>query len=209
MKSKSSIQGIALMLIALKAPAQVAFTSTGNFDGWIVIFSGQAFGVSWTQAIPYENVSISVDFTAFGQSAETGRAFLSTSIGTGASIADQVAYTAFTFPSAENDVVLFSGLNLPSGQYYLSLVGDSSSWGSGWIVSDSPTIAIGPGVTLGSSYGFTSPSLSYLPASSVYDGGSIPNFTVTGTAIPEASTYGIYAAITALLIAFSKRRNRK
>jgi len=201
--------GLIIAFTPRSAPAQVVVSSTGEFDSWIVLYSGQAFGVSWTQATSYDDVSITAELTAFGQTSETGRAFLSTSIGPSATMAGEVAYTAFTFPSAQGDVALFSGLNLPAGQYYLSLVGDSPDFGSGWIASDSPDIETGVGVTLGESYGFVSPGLSYLPSSAVYDGGEVPNFTVAVPAVSETSSYGVFLAASLFIFAFSRTRTGK
>jgi hypothetical protein len=211
MKTKSSLLTLLLIfpLLACNAAAQNVVLSVGNFDWWVVLYSGQAFAESWTQAIPYENVSIFADLTAFGHTTETGRAFLTTRLGPGTSLADEVAYTAFTFPSSPSDQLLFSNLTLPAGQYYLSLVGDSPSWGSGWVGSDAPTIEMGPGAALGGSYGFSSPGLSYLPSSAINNGGSKPDFIVAGTAIPEPSTYGILAGTAVFFFAiYSNRKNK-
>ena len=212
MKKRLSLLALSsiLTLAIQNAPAQVVVSYTGPSDPYIAIWSGQAFGVSWSQTIPYENVAVSVDLTAWGLTTETGRAFLSTTIGTGASQADQVAYTTFTFPSSESYVSLFSGLNLSAGNYYLSLVGDSDSYASAWLGPNGPTIVTGPGVTLGSSYGFVSPGVSYLPSSAVYNGGMITNFSVTGTAVPEPATYGILAGLSTLMfVSFRKRVGKK
>ncbi|HWA24148.1 MAG TPA: hypothetical protein VG734_00635 [Lacunisphaera sp.] len=204
MKIKSLVLGLAAMLAAAIAPANTVVSTDGNFDGWIVLYAGQAFGVSWTQSVAYENVSISANLTAFGRSSETGRAFLTTSLGPGTTVANQVANASFTFPSVENDVVLFSGLNLSAGQYFLSLVGNSPNWGSGWITSFPPTVETDAAATLGSSYGFSSPGLSFLPASGVYDGGSVPNFSVTGTPVPDSATTAVLAACSLLLLGLWK-----
>lgn len=206
MKTRLSLLalGLSLALVPLKASPEVIVSSSGSFDGWIVLYSGQAFGVSWTQTTPHNDVSITADLTGFGSTDQTGRAFLSTSIGTGATPAGEVAYTAFTFPSAADDVTLFSGLNLPAGQYYLSLVGDSPDFGSGWIWSDSPDLETGPGAALGGSYGFVSPGLTYLPSSAVYDGGIVPNFSVEATAVPDSSSWVILVAASAFLLVLSR-----
>jgi len=194
-----------LFILTQSASAQGVISRIGSFDNWVVLYSGQAFAVSWDQTIPYNDVSVYADLTAFGRTSETGRAFLTTSLGPGTTQA--VASTTFTFPSSPNDLLLFSGLNLTANQYYLSLVGDSPSWGSGWVGSDNPTTTTGPDASLGSSYGFTSPGTPFVPSSPTDNGGSIPDFVVTGTAIPEPSSYGALAAVAAFCFAaYQKHR---
>jgi len=213
MKNKLSLIALGLLLVSIPhnvTASPIVVSSTGNFNTWVVLYSGQAFGVSWGQTSSYENVSISAELTAFDHTTETGRAFLSTRIGPGTSLADQIAYTAFTFPSHADDLLLFSGLSLPAGQYYLSLVGNSGSWGSGWVGSDTPTLKTGAGVVLGTSWGFRSPTLSYLPSSAVYDGGHMPNFTVTGTPVPETMpTFWILAFVSLLFLALPRIKYSK
>jgi hypothetical protein len=207
---KTKLPLLSLVLIAALTPhparARDIVSSSGSFDGWIVLYSGQAFGVSWTQPTPHDDVTITADLTAFGQSGETGRAFLSTVLGPSATLADEVANTPFTFPTAVDDLTLFTGLDLPAGTYYLSLVGDSPSFGSGWVYSDTPDVVTNFGATIGESYGFASPGLTYLPSSPVYDGGLVPNFSVSTPTVPDASGWGVVLAASLFIAAFFRTR---
>lgn len=199
-----------LILSAQRASAQGVISSEGDFDGWTVLFAGQAFAASWEQTIRYEDVSISANLTAFGRTTETGRAFLTTRLGPGTTIADQVAFTTFAFPAVESDVVLFSDLTLAPATYYLTLVGDSASWGSGWTGSVPALYDVGPGVTWEGTYGFRSPQTPFLPSSAIWDDTMAPpHFTVTGTPIPEPSTYAAILGVAVLVgVALSRRRGR-
>jgi hypothetical protein len=207
---KTKLASIALGLVAAlaprNAPAQDIVSSSGSFDGWIVLYSGQAFGVSWTQPTAHDDVTITAALTAFGQAGETGRAFLSTTLGPSSVPADEVAFTNFTFPTAASDLTLFSGLDLAAGSYYLSLVGDSPNFGSGWVWSGSPDVVTGFGATMGESFGFVSPQLAYLPSSAVYDGGLVPNFTVAVPTVADSSGYGVLLAASLFMAVFLKIR---
>lgn len=190
------------MLCANTVSANVV-SSLGAFDGWVVLYSGQAFGVGWTQTQAYEDVSVSARLTGFGRSTETGRAFLTSNLGLGTTSSSEIGFTTLTFPETEEYVTLFTGLSLPAGSYYLSLVGDSPSWGSGWTVSLPPTLAASDGSALTGAFGFFNPSTSFLPSSAVYDGGSIPNFFVSGTStasVPEGGSLTIVFAGACLLL---------
>lgn len=210
MKSKLTLALVTLLLpIFIQiSRGDTVVSSAGNFDGWIVLYSGEAFAVSWTQSTELTNVSISAELSGLGSATETGRAFLTTALGLGTTMADQVAFQAFTFPSTESSITLFSGLDLPAGTYYLSVVGDSPSYGSGWISSTAPTIQTGPGDAFANNYGFRSPTTPFLPSSDVWvDSPHSPNYAVTGTsAVPEPAASGLLLFAFPFLMPARRRR---
>lgn len=193
--------------------AQVMTSRSGHFGGWVVLFAGQAVGVSWTQSATYTDVSISAELTGFGRTTETGRAFLTNSIGPSTTPANELAFSNFLFPASESYVTLFNNLTLSPGSYYLSLVGDSPSWGSGWIVSNSDTIYDAPGISsLSNLIGYTSPRLTFVPASDFYLSGVAAHFQVEGVLqTPEPSTAALgfsLALVTGLFLCNRQRLKR-
>jgi hypothetical protein len=82
-------------------------------------------GVHWSMSDTYTNVSISVGLSTLF--AASGVAYLTTQLGPGTTVADEVASTAFTFPTGSPSTVnLFSGLTLGPGDYYLTLTTEAS-----------------------------------------------------------------------------------
>ena len=90
--------------------------------------------VGWQQTASSQNVTISVPFFCEPpDSPQIATAYLVTSIGPGTTLANQVAAATITVsPSTGPSVnyVVFSGLDLPAGSYYL--VVDTGSNGIGW-----------------------------------------------------------------------------
>jgi hypothetical protein len=116
--------------------------------------------VSWNQTVGYSGVNISFQGTGLSSPA-TGTAYLTTRFGPGTTPADQIASVPFSeIPAVSSLIPLFSGLNLPTGSYYLSIFADSGSQ-IGWDAADFPA-----NVTLGSGVSFTS-------LNSVEDGGNL------------------------------------
>lgn len=171
------------------------------------------WSVGWTQTGTYTNVSISADVNivgtpgdpANGKPTDTGLSFLTTQVGAGTTVADEIASGTFAGPSdwATNPhpswITLFTGLTLGPGTYYLTL--DTLGYGGGWRVDDSSvdSPAFGSGVTFAdSSYGectAADPCGGYAPASTVIPNPDTPyelrvrvEGTVEGTSVPEPSS---------------------
>jgi hypothetical protein len=170
----------ALLNIQALSDTVISVSSTNDF-GCLVIYSGQGYRVGWTQADSYGTVSVSAKLNSEGAAGQTGRAYLTTQIGPGTSVANEIASTNFTFPLQPANLVLFSGLQLPPGSYYLSIIGDSTTWGSCWVMGSATNAVTGNGVaSLGGFGGGVDGS--YFPASSVYaNSGVPPEFSVLGT----------------------------
>lgn len=94
-------------------------------------FSG-IIAVGWQQAIASQDVTVSAPF--FGSASPgTFSAYLTTSIGPGTGLANQIAASTVTIPPSPGiafSSVLFSGLDLAPGSYYV--VVDTAGAAVGW-----------------------------------------------------------------------------
>lgn len=163
----------------------VISVSSTNDVGCFVIYSGQGYRVGWTQTDTYSDVGVSAKLNSEGAAGQTGRAYLTTQIGPGTSVTNEIASTNFTFPLQPANIVLFSGLQLAPGSYYLSIIGDSTTWGSCWVNGATTNVETGTGVTSLGGFGAAGGVVStYFPASPVYVDAPIPpELTVLGTDI--------------------------
>jgi len=100
-------QGMAETIISISGPSTAAIALTSN----------AAETASWTQITSFQNVVIS----AMVSGPALGMAYLTTSIGPGTTLVDQIASTSFSFPSTPGFVLLFSGLALRPDTYFLTL----------------------------------------------------------------------------------------
>ena len=188
------------------------------------------WSVGWSQTGTYTNVSISADVNivgspgdpANGKPTDTGLSFLTTQVGAGTTVANQIASGTFAGPSnwganpTPNWITLFTGLTLGSGTYYLTL--DTTGYGGGWRVdttANSP--ALGPGVTpAGSSYGYCDGSIAYpcggyAPANSMYtnDSAYVLRVDVEGTQTPIPAALPLFATGLGVMGLLGWRRKRK
>ena len=167
------------------------------------------WSVGWTQTGTYTNVSISADVNivgspgdpANGKPTDTGLSFLTTQVGAGTTVANQIASGTFAGTSnwganpTPNWITLFTGLTLGPGTYYLTL--DTTGYGGGWRVDTPSDLAtLGSGVTpAGSLYGectLAAPCGGYAPASTQYtDPGYLLRVDVEGTSVPLPGTLAL------------------
>lgn len=171
----------ALVLFALtvatesKAATILTVNGPGEAAGCVVIWAGQGYRVGWTQVDTYDAVSVSATLSSSGAAGQTGRAYLTTQIGTGTTVANEIASTNFSFPLAPAPLVLFQGLHLAPGAYYLSIIGDSPSWGSCWNGYIATNVITAPDVTSLGCFGAAGGTISpYFPASPVFADNPIP-----------------------------------
>jgi hypothetical protein len=122
-------------------------------------------------------------------------AYLMDQIGAGTTVASQIASVTFTPGSNYEEDVLFSGLNLAAGTYYVVMTGNTSNnqvwWGSNTVspVVEAPTVSdafLGVvNVIQGNSHGVPN---AYAPASTFFnDTGEINQYAqiMQVTAVPE------------------------
>jgi hypothetical protein len=174
-------------------------------------------GVSWTQAGTYTDVSISAwlasGFPEVGLPA-SGTVYLTTQIGAGTTLADQIAQTPVsTSGNTLTETSLFSGLTLGPGTYYLitaSSPGNGVAWGD--YTGEVETADVG--ATLNADEvadQWYLPEAAYPPASYLYAPTSDPgkfDFAVTGvlsatgaSAVTEPSTVTMFGLVAAVLFA--------
>jgi hypothetical protein len=123
-------------------------------------------------------------FATIEDGPDPGFAYLTNQIGPGTTAANEIASGAFSFPAASTETLLFSGLTLPAGTYYLTLTVTNSGSG-GWFGTNTPTATTAAGVTLFPDYDTFTPA-AYPPATSFFTPTST-NLIFRVTAIPESS----------------------
>jgi hypothetical protein len=163
-------------------------SQTGTTTAGILALSS----VSWTQSSTYSNIRITASFFNFTPSspgaAATGTAYLTTQIGSGTTVAQQIASVPVAVTStAPVTVTLFSGLTLGPGTYYLSVnpnsavrAPDNLTW-AGIFSGGGATVTTAPGVTANENTDVPSTPAAYPPASTFIGGlGRAMLYTVTG-----------------------------
>lgn len=149
----------------LRAQTIISLSGGGwDLDG-VAVQEGAGGIVSWTQTNRFTNVTIAAKVGGlFGTPAVgSGSAFLTRRVGPGTTTNDELASVSFPFPAAATNVVLFTGLTLDPGTWFLTIAGDPGSWGPNWLLSCRSDFAYADGVTLGTGYTFYG-SAPYRPA---------------------------------------------
>jgi hypothetical protein len=197
--------GLVVSLLAFSAVvnADTILQVSGPIDFSVFTGNPDPFGnliysvASWTQTTEYEGVSIS--FLGNGVSSPaTGTAYLTTSMGLGTTMADQIASTTFSAPAGPTSPIsLFSGLSLPANTYYLTIFADAGSQIE-WAATNSPITTLGDGVGLNFSaavgenllpFGSFDP---YPPATEPFFGFQ-DNLLLDVSSVPEPSTLSLLA----------------
>ena len=152
---------------------------------------------SWTQSASFSNVTIEALLGSVDASFRSGTAYLMSAIGPGTTSASEVAVPVdFTAPLDSGGepvplTVLFSGLSLAPGTYYLVLSAPFRDQTGGsplvWAIPTEPVYATAPSVTLGVAFdAHTDP---FLPASSfIFTDQPIYNVTGVNVTTPEPSS---------------------
>jgi hypothetical protein len=167
---------------------------------------------SWTQTIEYSGVDISFRGNGISSTA-TGAAYLTTSMGDGTTVANQVAITTFTAPAAPSSwISLFSGLTLPPNSYYLMIFADPGSVIAWDATSPSTaTTTLGAGVTLTSTFLYDGLALAslggpYAPYPPATVGiGFQDNLLINVTSVPEPSPLPLMAGAALAGLVFCRR----
>ncbi|MBL8173474.1 MAG: PEP-CTERM sorting domain-containing protein [Bryobacterales bacterium] len=162
--------------------------------------------VSWTQTGTFAGVTVSAEMnniSGAGQSLSF-HAYLTDAIGPGASVADEIASTAFTIAPGFNQVVnLFQVANLGPGTYFLVIAPDGGTTPvGGWAgTSTSPTVSLGAGVVRNADRGTSGTFASYPPATNIpaLTGGSLL-YSVTSADVPEPATTALVVAGLAAIV---------
>ena len=172
--------------------------------------------VGWTSSLSFSDVTVTTQMASSNPVGATGHAFLTTRLGTGTTLADQVAATSFVFPANTNGnysglVTLFSGLTLTAGTpYFLTIVPDAG-FTAGWYYTSQETISGNPALfQFVHDPPYTDPGpgpAAYIPASAFANANALPVFAVTGNIVPEPSALALVGV--GLGVALVHRRQRK
>jgi len=142
-------QNLLFSVTSTSSPTNIYVVAAGShgLDGDISLENHVVHQIgfgSWTQTTSYTGVTIQAVVGDALSEGATGVAYLSTSIGAGAT----VLYTSatFNFPNANTGTVtLFSGLSLGPGTYYLVLSGNFDNSGAYWPSSSNAVVTADPG----------------------------------------------------------------
>lgn len=197
-------------IFAATAVADTIVVSNTGFGGAVEDSPLEVLYTSWTQPGTFTDVSISaqLDGNFPYDEAFSGEAYLTTMIGAGTTVADQVAATPFSVAAGASGMVsLFSGLTLGPDTYYLVI--EDTSGDGGWDIVPGPSVTA-PGVTTITNhcqlYG-----TGYPPSYSSDDicGGNLIGFQVVSvspsSAVPEPGTLG-FALLGSLSLLLLRRR---
>lgn len=198
----------------------VSVTDSATPVNRATLFLGGQFSnvvvTSWTQAAAFSNITIDASLVSTDNSFRSGIAYLMNAIGPGTTPAfEVVAPVNFTAPLGDQAgpiplTVLFSGLNLGPGTYYLVLSAPFRNETGGspllWQVPTDPVITTAASATIGSAFeGFVS-TVNPFPPASGFVVTELPMFDVINT--PEPKTSVLILISIAALILYRSRTGR-
>ena len=196
-------------MLSVPLAAGTIITTDGPVVGYDLLNGTFAEAAGWSQTGTYVNVTITVEIAPGTGSGTSGTAYLTTQVGPGTTVAEQIATAPFSATGAEFTPTLntlFTGLTLGPGNYYLVL---SASTSLGWAISTgfgSPVTDSGVSLILNAST-FTTPPAAYVPAS-IFDNptGDFREFTASGTAVPEPSPMALLSGALVLMALVYRHR---
>jgi hypothetical protein len=154
MAARRAWVAVSVLVFAAEASATPIIQVNGPVDFSAVAASPNQFGTytylvaSWNQAVGFSGASISFPGSSGGTTVATGTAYLTTSVGLGTTVADEIAHTRFSvLQGPSSRITLFSGLTLPASSYYVTIFADPGNQIS-WDATNSPVTTLGPGVSL-------------------------------------------------------------
>ena len=153
MRKTGNIVVLSLVLFAFSGStyADTVVSVHKGINGSPAIANNQFLEENWTSTVGFSNVTISAFVISVNAADTSAVAYLTTQVGPGATSAELVAQANLTLPVGllSPELVLFSGLNLGPGTYYLTLATtdatDNEGWFNGNLTSSSAVTA--PGVT--------------------------------------------------------------
>ena len=192
-------------------------TSDPNSIGGYTVDGSDALAVAWTQTVGITG-SVGINFqTGLFDTSGTFSAYLTSAIGTGTSVGEEIASTTFTSPNVLDGPVwidLFNQINLGAGFYYLT-IGSLDSTSGGWSNTSDPTVTEAPGFFLGDlvtgSQFYASggnvaaylPASNFSPISTIAEGGG-PDLMFE-VSVPEPGTIWLLGGALSLALLRRKR----
>jgi hypothetical protein len=185
----------------------VVISQTGPGTGSWTTGAQESNAASWSSLSGYSDVKISAKLIGTA----TGTAYLTTQIGPTTTATDVLKSAPFTENSNVPEwVMLFSGLTLGPGTYYLTL-GSPAPCCSGWANTFDPTLVTAPGVTYNGSHFTTNAMAGFnlaFPPASTFD--SFETFGLNPlqfqVIVPEASTLMLLGSGLAVVFVLWRRR---
>jgi PEP-CTERM motif len=170
-------------------------------DGGVIGAVDTAAAIALSFTTTFESADVTISALLYSDSSqETGNAtvYLTNSIGAGTTSANEIAKVTLTgLPLLFSDApltVVFSGLFLPAGPYFVVASGDAESPGVGWGEATTPLLTTAPGVTINPNEDAGVLDPFYSPASQFIatgNGNSGFVFTITGSPVPEPSAWAM------------------
>lgn len=194
-----------LVLLTLPVSADTILTVLGPpaSGGQIgtLIDNSFLYTLAWTQTSTYTDVIVKAQI---GWGPNTGHAYLTTHLGPGTTLADQVAASTFSVPETPSFQPILTAPLLGPGTYYLSMTSTDPFPGFGWFWTNNPTTTSDDGVTILPRTAAGLPTdLAYAPAAPVIS--PYPErwvYEITGnpvSAVPEPSTIILTASMLCIL----------
>jgi hypothetical protein len=182
MKHAAVLLLLAIASTSLSAGPITILSVTGGTPGIAPgIFPIQTLGISFTVGQPYSAVSITPDLLG----SFSGTAYLTTQIGPGTTVADQIASHAFTSTGGFQTVL--QNVSIGPGTYFLVLSTAQNTPPQGWATSTSPVTiaATGASTPFGTYVSFDenayAPSDSFGFFPSINGSITTPEFIIAGT----------------------------
>jgi hypothetical protein len=197
-RTTNSILSLVLGLFSQSgfAKADTILTISGPIIGGAAA-SGESVG--FTTSTPFPDVTISALLSNGGFPMGIGAAYLTTSVGSGTTIADEIAQVDINLGCSlcAQDVVLFSGLDLPAGTYWLTFGGPEAPTSGLSIGFSSPAVVQAiAGVSFLGDYVVSDGTGPFPPGSSTVTNytanDAFPDFSVS--TVPEPSGLGFTLA---------------
>jgi hypothetical protein len=201
-----------LAAVAANAATIVGVSGPVDFSGSIAQ-DVQVITVGFTTGQAYNDVSFSAYIR--GPVAESYTAYLTTAIGPGTTVANQVASITGNLPGANPGglTTIFTGLNLPADTYYVTIYQTASGGGS-WSSTETPLTTALPGSfhTFSGYFITNGAAVVYAPASPFVDleanTGRRLLYSLDTSTVPEPGTWMSGVGVVLIALAYRRRMAR-
>ena len=129
-----------------RATPIVGISGPDNPFGFPGFSIGAPRATQWQSTLALEDVTVTADLSSAPGITGTATAFLTTKVGPGTTVADEIAHVTFSLPdfsAPSHTVTLFTGLDLAPANYYL-MVTVSAGTSAIWYTSDSSQMEFTP-----------------------------------------------------------------
>jgi hypothetical protein len=211
------MKSLAILLICAAVPAWagIIVDIEGAAAGQFALSNSFSSEEGWFSPLGYDNVSIAPWLVNLSGNPLQMTYFLTTSIGPGTTISDQVSSGNFTLPAGFSDFdTVVSGLTLGPGSYFLSFLNScpGTQLCAGWEIQGllGASTILGPGVTVSAGQtGVGGPFAPYFPATQFFNFPENGLLQLRVDSIPEPSAFWPFSmGLVAMAITAAFRRLR-